>query len=293
MRLSLSSLFFSVLFVFTVFISPASADPQLETVLSTNKINEGETAALAVKVKWLKAEANYRFAFPPFNLLENLTLVRQGESQETFAGEGGEWIEKTFNFEFKGKKPGAAKIPSFELSYIAQTNERAGQLSIPVQTLTVTKKYNFKLIAIIAVFAAFFIGLAARLAKIFGRWKEGSAEESETPKGETNLESFKLFLENNQFLTQQFMANLTPHLKNFLSDCYGISSSGHAIHEDEIVRQLEAKGLSRDEIYEIKTILRTWEEINYAGRVSDANFREFRTQLLRLIQNKKASVSLS
>lgn len=288
MRTHFSRLIFSVLFVSALFTSSAYADPQLETVLSKNKINPDETATFSIKVKWLKSEAQYQFAFPPFNLLENLTLVRQGESQETFAGEGGEWIEKTFSFEFKGKKSGAAKIPSFELTYIAPAEQKTGKLLIPLQTLTVTKKDHIKLFTILALFAAFGVGLALRLKKIFGRWKEGSSDESSLPAEETNLENFKKFLEANSFLTHQFTVGLTPHLKHFLEEGYGVKASGHTIHEQEIIQQLEAKGLGRDEIYEIKTILRTWEEINYAGRVSDENFREFRTQLLRLIQNKKA-----
>ena len=289
MRPILFLLFLSFSFTASVF-----ADPQFETSLSRNKINTTESTTFSIEVKWPKDEAKYQFAFPPFNLLENLTLVRQGESQETFAGDGGQWMRKIFNFEMQPKKAGPARIPGFELSYVDPVDQKTGKFSIPEHTLHVTQKHNLKKIIFILVGLGLFgFGLAARLRKLFGRWNQETPEENTMPPGAAHIDKFKHFVETHSSLNHQFSAGLTEHSKQFLADAYGVPISGHTIDVAQTLQQLEAKGLSRDETYEIKTILKTWEEINYAGRVSDVEFREFHALLLRLIQNKKAAISLS
>lgn len=288
MRLTLSFLVFSLLFISTAF-----AEPLLETKLTRNKINTSETSVLTLEIKWPKAEAKYQFAFPPFNLLENLSIIRQGESQESFAGDGGEWLRKTFEFEIQGKKAGAGRIPEFELSYFDPISQKSGKILVPSQTLTVSKKSGHKTLFIVLGLILFAAGLTARLKKLFGRWNEKGEDETALPLGATSNENFKIFVDAHPVLNHQFSSALTTHLKRFLNDSYAVPSLGHTIDVAQTLAQIEAKGIPRDEIYEIKNILSIWEQINYAGRVSDLEFREFRTQLLRLIQNKMAVTSLS
>lgn len=281
-------IFRKLLLLLFFFLPSALAEPQFEVHLDRAKVNTSEIATFSIQAKWPKAEAKYQFAFPPLNLLENLTLVQQGEAQESFSGEGGEWVRKTFSFQLQGKKAGQAKIPSFEVSYVDAQTQSVGRYAVPTQTLKITKKFNVRngiiISIIIAAAAEIFILLAAAAKK--KKIKQLAAESEPTPA--SNLENFRKFMENNSFLTTQFKDELAGHLKTFLQESYGIAQTGKNIQSVEVVRGLEAKGLGREEIYEVKTVLKAWEEINYAGRVNDAEFREFRSQLIRLIQNKRA-----
>src|SRR3989338_7511409 len=85
------------------------ADPNLDVALSAKKIHLDQTVLLSIQIEWPKTEADYSFALPELPL-KNLTIVRQGESEEVFTRDGGEWTRKTFEIELQAPRKGRGSI---------------------------------------------------------------------------------------------------------------------------------------------------------------------------------------
>lgn len=281
MRTAYAAVAFAVFFLLS---TPGFAEPRVKARLSQDKIKPTETTTLSLEAEWLRSEAQYSFAIP--NLpLENLTVVQQGQSQETYPGEGGaEWTRKTFTFELKPGKPGPAGLSAFELPYIDPELQKGGTAKVPALKVQV-KKSGFPVWIFAAAGAVLFVPPIAVLILLKKKKSEAVKKEPLSP-AEEAAERFRELLEQQTDVKTLSFPELNQHLRSFLTQTYRIPGTYNT--EGELARGLESASLPNDELKTIKTILSDIEEIKYVGTPTESEYRRLRNDLLRFIHSKKA-----
>lgn len=118
---------------------PASAAPQLSARVSSLTVFSDESLTLTLDVDWAQGSENYTFVLP-VPPVKNLTLKRQGESQETYQQGNELRAKKTFVFEFVPVEPSSAAIESFSFNYVETEAGTPGVLQVPSFDIAVRKR---------------------------------------------------------------------------------------------------------------------------------------------------------
>ncbi len=284
MRPAFASLVFVSLLLFS---APVFAAPRIQARLSQNQISASETAVFSLQAEWPRQEAQYQFAFPELPL-ENLTLVNQGQSQEIYPGEGGEWNRKIFTFELKPVKTGPASVKSFTLSYVDPQQEKNGNFEVQAQPITVFKpglsngimRWSMVGAAILAVFVL-------AVTTLMGRAKKSRIEIQPLSPARIAADEFKKLLEQ-QDVSNDSIPQLNRYLRIFLTEMYKIPAA--ASTETEISRNLETAGVPKEDRGVIQNILTELEEIKYVGNATEAEFLRLKNDLLRFIHSKQLTL---
>jgi len=145
-----------------IFAPLVFAEPQLKIEPPAKKISKDQTAVLKICLEWPQTDGPYEInSLEP--KLENLTLEKQNQSQETGAS-----ISHTIIYEFRPVKEGAAVIYPFEINYRRSETEPWTPLLVPEQDIEVRSNIPVK----IALFAiAILAGLSALTAGGFKAWQ--------------------------------------------------------------------------------------------------------------------------
>jgi hypothetical protein len=243
----------------------AKAEPKLEVLLSDQRISLDATITLTIAIEWPKQEAQYSFAFPALKL-RNLSIDKQGESQETFLQDGKEWIKKTFLITLKPLQLGEGKIESFVVGYIEPATQKGGQFTVSEQSIQIIRSKG-------RIPSPFLLGLAA--AGILGvltayfLWVRQYRKVETGPILSKDMEILR------QFKTVQEAVGKTPQsevlhdlsslLRQFVIEHYHLASS--QVTEQELPEVLKTRDVSRQEIEEIKRLFDRIYEAKFTGAV--------------------------
>ena len=127
-------LFFFILFL--LLSGHAKAAPTFEVSNTPSRLKTNETFILRISARWPEDEGAYSFLLPQLKL-DNLKLLRSGESQEIQVRGERKWLEKSFEFELSGIKPGEGRVKAFHLRYIdSQKSNQEAAHPIPEIQLT-------------------------------------------------------------------------------------------------------------------------------------------------------------
>ena len=191
MQRHLSLAFFLLLFL--LLINPAHAAPSLNASVSSEYIQQDQTALLILQIKWPKSEGTYSFALPEPDF-ENLSLIRRGESQEFFNQNSEDWVQKTFELELKPLSVGEAKIRDFTITYVNPTNQSQGSLQVTAMPLKIRKapnpSLNFSWLAIGGGIGLVILG--ASFGWVIAARKKKAAPILQTPLSAENAKAIKI-----------------------------------------------------------------------------------------------------
>lgn len=132
--------------------------PRIESLdRPSSNYSLGSVIPYQIRVRWPSpAIEEVRMSSPDLTL-ENLELI--GVSQETISGpEESASTDQILTFNFKGQKPGLAKIKRFTLKWIQSDGASTSELAIPPLELTITQPQNWWLIIFLSVGGATALG---------------------------------------------------------------------------------------------------------------------------------------
>lgn len=266
----------------------AGAAPRLEASLSPQELRQGERAVMTVEILWPQEEGAYSFIFPTLTL-QNLVLVRQGESQETTSLQGVIMEKKTFTLEFAARDAGPSSVGSFGVSYTDAAGQPAGSLQVLEHKILVRKKE--KPIPLIPVAAATICFASAAMAVGFMRLRAKripriQPEESLSAAEQAIRRIREIADRQDQGAPDQRAGEMGGQLKSFVASHYGLQSSRAA--EGEIFRYLESKQVDSLEIQTLRTLFEKLHEVRYSGaRLTDRDLRDFSEEIVRYLSGKR------
>lgn len=268
--------------------APASADPTFKVSLSKDKLRPGAAAVLSIQASWPKSEAQYRFAIPEF-LMTNLSIANRGESQESFAAGGEEWVRKTFTFELTAGKPGPARIEIFTIPYVDPLLQKNGAFEHPALDLLVGKPTIFTLRNLAWVSASGFgiLGMIV-LAGLFTRRRKPApaADKPHIPMPAAveaaQEDPFKF-----RPMSDLSISELSAQFRSFLTESYKLPVPPSAT-EEEIKRCLERTDISREEMRHITGLLKELNDAKYSGLGSPRDLERIHSGVAKFLQSKQA-----
>ena len=262
------------------------ADAQLDVVLSSDEIVVDQTTRFKVEVQWPKAEANYTFAFPHLDL-ENLTIEKWGESQETFLEDDQEWIRKTFSILLKPKHIGTAKITGFALPYLDTETHAGGRFTIAEQVITV-RQIPLR-ISMWHILYFLPIPIALFLLWLLARSRKKKLEES--PQGlskeEEMIYRFHELRETRLGKNpKNLLHEMSSLLRHYVVDRYQLASD--TATEKEILEQLTSRQIPREEIKDLQRLFERVHEAKFTGvGLSEEEFERLFSNMIQYFQRKK------
>ncbi|MSR76957.1 MAG: hypothetical protein EXS63_01850 [Candidatus Omnitrophica bacterium] len=239
------ALFF--LFYFYLPLCLFASTPKFEVSLSNSRVQTGESVLYTITAKWPKSNSSYSFLSPD-PLLENLILLRKGESQEVIVDEGKEWLQKTFELEFSAPVKGQARIRSFDLNYLSRSeeagdaqNQITGKFNSPEQILSIQSPEKFTPLHLL-LFSLLGIGGAA-LGGFLIFFPKKSAPEAclivETPQ-EIALRGIKVLGESLTLSPKEILQELFFQFRDFIIRHFDLSLAAHS--EADLIRILNESG---------------------------------------------------
>lgn len=278
-------------FVFTVSLllltgREVYAAPHLHAELTQDDIKPGDTTTLSITAEWPKEEAPYQFAFPSLPL-QNLKVVRQGQSQEITPGPNGLIDRKIFSFELEPVKPGRAAVKAFNVSYVDPEQQKNGTLPVAAMDITVSKTRGMAGLIILGILTAV-LGVPVLLGYYFhrGRFFHPDKTEPDSPI-KAAADEFKRLLESSPALDENALPAVDKQLRVFLAEAYRIPAA-HTT-ENELGSHLISAGIPKEELAMIQNILSGLEELKFVGKPTESEFRRLRSDLLRFIHSKQVS----
>ena len=271
----------------------ANAAPQLDVNLSKRNITAKEHTVLTLRARWPQDEASYSFALPDLEL-QNLEVVRNGQTQETSKEGAQEWTVKTFTVELKPKTPGSAYIKGFTLPYIDPQLQKGGEFAVSAQELRIRRLPFWESPSWIAFISIFFVATATMawgipkyrglrsskrpppLSAPFALEERLAAEirsQGQTPAGQNH--------------TQTILLKLSTSLRQYIASRYPIGSGN--IGENELLRLLlKQEGLSREETEVLKSLLTQLHEAKFSGSaLSQQGILRLQNDILSYLDGKK------
>jgi hypothetical protein len=270
------------LLIFFFLAPPAFSDPQLDARITQNKIRVNELTEYQVQIEWPKKEGQYSFALPEPQL-ENLMLVNQGESQEVFSKEDGEWTRKVFTFELKPEKKGEGRVKGFMLPYINAALGKKGTFDVSEIKVSI-KNPPFP-------WVKWGIGLAVLALSIAGavffmtRRKRKEREEIANPElseEEKSAKRIRSVLENQS--PKEALYQISAEFRSFLADHYQIK---HGKSENELLIGISEANISNEEKNLIRGLIEKLAEAKYGTMISDSDLKRLEQQILEFVEGKR------
>ncbi len=260
------------------------AKPNLEVSLSDEQIPLSKTATLEIQVKWPKDEADYSMTLPSLSL-KNLTLLRQGESQESFRLSNTDWIRKTFSFELKPLEKGEGRVEGFKLPYIDPAQQKGGALTVEEKRLKITQDpIPLKKILTFAAIPAGLFALGGVFFMAIRRKRPGSSPELEA--GITPLHlRLKNLLASAGNAREERLRILSNELRRVTAQTYQLGSAAQT--ERELIEAIQKQGRLREETDDLERLLSRTYEIKFAAKsASDIELSRLEEDVIRFIQLK-------
>jgi len=267
----------------------AWAAPRLEVSLSPQELHPGESTQMTIEIFWPQDEGPYTFAFPSLSL-KNLTLSRQGESEESASIQGAVWAKKTFVLELKAWEPGDGTVEGFPLNYTDAQGAAAGSLQVLAHTVRITALPRSPR----GVFAA--AGGAAVVLLLAGLWglrrmrgkrkKSALPEENKSEAEKTILRIRQLAEASEKDPAETRLRQIGTALRSFVIAHYELGDAG--LGENDMIRSLESKKQDSQEINILRELFARLHEVKYSGtRLTDRDLKEFSEEIVRYLSGKR------
>ena len=264
--------------------APVFAKPEVDSSLTAQKISIQETTELKIEAFWPRQEAQYVFAFPELPV-HNLTVIRQGQSQETFRKGEEDWIRKTFTFELKPEQTGKASIREFDLPYIDPVLQKGGKFEIPRFELEVTKApLSGRAILLMSIgVASFFLLSALIFLKVTHKPK---VVETITPQQAAARKIQSLAMDAEADDRKGMLYVIGAEFRDFLTENYQLKTNKFS--DDELLSELKSKNVVIEDREKIKKIFDRMQEAKYMGaKVTADELKILQRDILRFIEGKK------
>ena len=289
MRSPVRWLFF-LLFTFA-FSKPLYADPKLNASLSANRILPADTTTLTLQIEWPKSEGAYGFAVPDPDL-ENLSLIRRGESQEFFSHGGQDWMRKSFELELQPLGPGIARVREFSITYVDPATQRQGSFQVSEMRLTVKKATPpLNPLWIFGGGGALLLMVAGGIGFMLARKKRKPPAVAPLSDGEKKALKIKSMIDSGGTSKETFHL-IAAELRGFIANHY--KTGNPQATEDEIIRILKSQNIPYEEFQRVTALLGKIQEAKYLPEESAArDYKYLQQEILVFIESKKTLESLS
>ncbi len=283
-------------FLLGLYIPNATAldTPEFSFKLSSSKVQASDSITLQINAKWPKGDKNYSFLMPSI-ATENLTLLRNGESQETMIQEGREWIQKTFELEFQATRAGRGIIRAFALNYLIQNTENesgvvppSASFEVPEQKIEILQAPTSKirlliLMSIPCLLCLIFIAAHAKIASI--KKNNLLAAQEQTQEDPAILKILSLGTDLSRTSEKDIVFLISSEFRDFLIRYFQLSS--HAYSEKELVDALMEKQIHDRELFLILERLTNMKYSGGGGSNALDSVRRLREDVVQFIRGKK------
>ncbi len=277
-------------FILWAFLPAVQAsDPEFKISLSSSKIQMGETSTLQITAQWPEGPDSFSFMTPQPEL-ENLKIVRSGESQETTVKEGSEWEIKTFEIELAPEKVGQGIIRAFTLNYLKRSENSAANspppsdfYRIPEFKIKITSAPSLQtlLISIVCVGLSIFIGSFYLLNQSRKRTPRARTTASDEDKTIQDIQILLSALTESELKDTAFKVAIL--FRDFLIRHFQLKWKAYS--ELELIESLKQKGAEDPDLFRLLTRLH---DTKYAtGRVDRLALRQLGEDMVVTIQGKK------
>lgn len=270
----------------TAGILSAQAEPQITSSIDPQKVTVGESLVYEIKIEWDKAEGQFNFALPSIQFT-NLSLLRQGESEETARIGDQDRRRKTFSFILAPVQKGEGIIHPLNIPYVSQEGLPGGTLKTPEYRLAIKGGKNPSSILLIAIGSTAAIGISVMLS---GFLRKRSAKHPVNPEPEKENPSIvklrQLFDEVNNEDYRRLLSDASSSFRSFLAETYGIPYRSST--EIEMLSELQQKDLPREELTALTRLLNELHNTKFTGSSATRNdFDQLNRQLIAFIEGKK------
>ena len=260
----------------------ALAVPRLKIDPPVKKIPLDQLAILKIRLEWPQDEGPYEInSREP--TLENLTLEKQNQSQETGAA-----VRHTLTYEFRPVKKGAAVIDPFEVSYRKSETEPWIPLMIPEQNMTVVSSWPLRSILIGLLIAAGFLALILTGFKVRTTLAARNAARNRPPPDPKQRiyakaeESIATFVSPDPKEKLIHWSNL---LRTVVVTYYDISDGKTTLAE--VLSRLRSKGLLAGEWNEVSRLFEQLSEMQFSRQDIPAHaLEQLQKTLLQYVRGK-------
>ena len=264
------------------FGSPAEANPVVRVTVSKNQITLRQTTTLTLNVEWPADEGPYSFAFPQLEL-HQLTLDRQGESQETFENGGRTWQRKTFALDLRPTAPGEGSIEAFRLPFFDPFGQQRGEFNIEKMRVAVTQPLRLLRILIPAILVGLG-GMGLVISRTVRRSKKAAPVLPPTPE-ETAIQHVKqLFAERSE--SKEILSGVGRELHHYLMGRYEIQERHLTNHE--LLNRLARQAVPREEQEWLRRLIHQIDDAKFAGvGVSPEGLTRLQNDVLGYFEGKR------
>lgn len=260
------------------------AAPEIKVTVFPEKISSDQTVQLQLEIQWPKKEAQYSFAVPPLRL-KNLSILRQGESQENFRRDEDEWTLKTFLMELQPLSAGKGVVQPFTLPYIDPASQKGGSFEVAEVVIPITKP-PWKASGLFFGFGVVLLLLPGTAILLFLlKKKQPSAALADLlPQNEIALQKIKS-LSAHTNPSRDLIFKITTEFRRFLADYFDIA--GRQLTEDELLAALKNKNLDREEFGRIAGILTRLRDSKFGTELSSAELKILEKDITQYLQSKQ------
>ena len=257
------------------------AKPDLKVSLPSDPINLRQNTELKIQLDWPSGEGRYQFAFPSIGL-ENLTLERQGESEEIFPRDHASWVRKTFTLELKPQRKGKGQIHGFDLPYENPATGDSGKFSVSPLVIQITSPPLGAGIWLGAGAIGFFIVLAFLT---YRKWTRHEATSPRPVRAGAFSPLRKERPETALVNPDEILLAATREFRKFLAEYYRLDAERAT--EDDLIRLLESQNLPHEELLKLKSLLGRLCELKFVGKASQENPARLHSEILQFVESKR------
>jgi len=268
---------------------PLEARPALTVQVPDKPVQINDEVFCRFFLEWPQTEGAYEFSFPEPRF-KSLTLIHQGQSQETVFLPQGPASRFTVNLVLRATQKGEGTIFPFEIRFRKSSTEEWSTISVPPHQLKITsswitkKMMPFVMIPILCSFFIFSIGFFLRGFLKKQRAKNHPAFPKD-PKQELYQGAATRIAEDLSGDPQKCLSEWSLQLKKVVMAHYDLPSK--ALTEADILSLLKAKRLPLEEKEEIAQLFNRLTDIKFSQAKSDlATLQNLQKSLLQYVQGK-------
>ncbi len=271
----------TVFFLF-LFDPVLGAVPSLKVEPAPLRIADDRTATVKVVLEWPDSEGPYEINTTE-PALENLTLVRQSQSQET-----GALVKQVVTYEFQPAGKGPARILPFEVSYRRSDADPWVPLLVPEQGLEIVPSAPGRILRISLWFAAgiaLFTAAGLVIRKVAARREAAKSTVVIDPKQKIYAKAQEAITTFTPSDPKERLGHCAAQLRIVASVYYDIPPG--ALTETAFLALLKKKNLPAAEWAEVSGLFEQLEQMRFSrGDLTAYELERMQKTLLQYIQGK-------
>jgi hypothetical protein len=273
---------FCLILMSGIFAPPGFAAPRLTVEAPARQISTEQSATLTVRLDWPQAEDPYEInSLEP--KLENLTLEKQDQSQET-----GAMVRHTLTYEFRPVKKGTAVIYAFEIDYRKSDTEPWIPILVPEQKIRVVASFPFKTIliwlAVLGGTAALTVG-GIGVGRILNNRRAAMLTTPPDPKQRIYAKAEEAIATFASSDPKEKLTHWSNQLRTVIVTYYELPST--TATSSEILSSLKDKGLLAGEWNEVSRIFQQLKEMQFSrADIPARDLEQLQKTLLQYVKGK-------